>query len=743
MAKKFLVNIDLGGNQLLNALAHPQSSTPTAYGKGQLWFDSTNNQLNVYNGTSFQPLATGGTAVTSLNGYTGGVTLYGTASQVTVTNTGTGSVTLSLPSTVSLTTACATNFYGAFNGNATTATNSTQLGGQTSTYYAPIASPTFTGTVNLGSNIATGSVTTATNSASLNNQPASYYYPASSITTASVAYANNSASLNGQPASYYYPASSITTASVTYATNAGNSSTTSQTNFSALTISGANVATQSYVTGLGYASNTNPNFTTGASVAGNRIITTADTLAAHAATTSSQLAGIITDETGTGNLVFNTSPSFVTPNIGSATGSVTYATTAGNANTVTNGVYTSDTGTVTSTMILNGTILDTDINATAGIAVSKLSASQVTIGSTAIGLGTTATTIAGLTTACATNFYGAFNGNATTATTATNLSGGTVNATTGSFSSTLNVTGTSTLGTTNTGALTATTGSFSSTLNVTGTSTLGATNVGALTATSGTIGGNNIATSANNLGFFATGGSINPANITTTGDVTIGGTLYLSGSSTYVSSSITVIQDPMIYLGHDNPTNIWDLGFVASFTSPQYQHTGFVRDHNLTNTWRLFSGAAEPANASVNFAGASVIHDTLALGSWQTMSGSGTGTVTASITNAGFLTAPSANFTSTLQFNGAAVATQAYVAANAPAKYTGTITGTGSLNSFTVTHNLGTRNVIVQVYQTSATPDTQYAEVELDIVRTTASAVTVNFASNVANGDTYNVVVLG
>ena len=121
---------------------------------------------------------------------------------------------------------------------------------------APIANPTFTGTVNLGSNIATGSVTTAINSASLNNQPASYYYPASSITTASVGYANNSASLAGQPGSYYYPASSIATASVTYATNAGNSSSTSQTNFSALTLSGSIIATQSYVTAQGYQTST-------------------------------------------------------------------------------------------------------------------------------------------------------------------------------------------------------------------------------------------------------------------------------------------------------------------------------------------------------------------------------------------------------------------------------------------------------------------------------------------------------
>jgi hypothetical protein len=710
MAKKFLVNIDLGGNQLLNALAHPQSGSPTAYGKGQLWFDTINNQLNVYNGTTFVPLTTGGTSVTSLNGYTGGVTLYGTASQVTVTNTGTGSITFSLPSTVSLTTACATNFYGAFNG---TATNSTQLNNQNASYYAPIASPnfttgasvagnriitiadkftaasaavssselasiisdetgtgllvfnnapTFTGTVNLGTSVASGSVTTALNSASLGGQPFSYFAPI-----------------------------------------------------------------------------TNPNFTTGASVGGNKITTVADKFTAHtAAVSSSELAGVISDETGTGALVFNNSPSFVTPNIGVATGSVTYATTAGNANTVTNGVYTTDTGTVTSTMILNGTILDIDINAAANIAVSKLSASQVTIGSTAIGLGTTSSSIAGLTTACATNFYGAFNGNATTATTATNLSGGTVNATTGSFSSTLNVTGTSTLGITGTGALTSTTGSFSSNLTAsTGTTTLGTTNVGALTATTGSFSSSaNISdttqsTSTSTGALVVGGGAGIGKNLYIGGDLSVSGSVFVSGSAFTVSGSSLSISDPMIYLGTGNPANLNDLGFVGHFNNGTYQHTGFVRDHN-DSIWKLFSGiTTEPTNV-MDFT--SPTYDKLAVGGLNIQNGT---TTTASITGAG-----SANF-SGLTISGASVATLAYVAGYAPAKYTGTITGTGSLNSFTITHNLGTRNVIVQVYQTSATPDTQYAEIEVDIVRTSTTAVTVNFANNVALNDTYNVIVLG
>jgi hypothetical protein len=44
----------------------------------------------------------------------------------------------------------------------------------------------------------------------------------------------------------------------------------------------------------------------------------------------------------------------------------------GNADTVTSGVYTYQTGVVTSTMILNGTIVDADINSSANINVQKL-----------------------------------------------------------------------------------------------------------------------------------------------------------------------------------------------------------------------------------------------------------------------------------------------------------------------------------------------------------------------------------
>jgi len=84
--------------------------------------------------------------------------------------------------------------------------------------------------------------------------------------------------------------------------------------------------------------------------------------------TGANLAAAVTDETGTGNLVFATSPTLVTPVLGVATATSINGTTIPTSATL---VKTSDTGTVTSTMILDGTIVNADINTSAQIAYSK------------------------------------------------------------------------------------------------------------------------------------------------------------------------------------------------------------------------------------------------------------------------------------------------------------------------------------------------------------------------------------
>jgi hypothetical protein len=87
------------------------------------------------------------------------------------------------------------------------------------------------------------------------------------------------------------------------------------------------------------------------------VLGTSPTIASPTITGTGAIAG-----TFTGNLTGN-----VTGNVTGTSGSTT-----GNAATVTNGVYTTDTGTVTSTMIADGTIVNADVNASAALAYSKL-----------------------------------------------------------------------------------------------------------------------------------------------------------------------------------------------------------------------------------------------------------------------------------------------------------------------------------------------------------------------------------
>jgi hypothetical protein len=78
-------------------------------------------------------------------------------------------------------------------------------------------------------------------------------------------------------------------------------------------------------------------------------------------------------------------------------------------------------------------ITTTQLSATAGILNAQLANSSVTVGSTAISLGGSATTIAGLSSVTSTTFVGALTGNASTATTATTANATTAALTAGTY----------------------------------------------------------------------------------------------------------------------------------------------------------------------------------------------------------------------------------------------------------------------------------------------------------------------
>ena len=150
-----------------------------------------------------------------------------------------------------------------------------------------------------------------------------------------------------------------------------------------------------------------------------------DKLSNHAATTSAELASVITDETGSGALVFANAPTLVSPNLGNATATtvnkltITQPTTAATL-TVANGATLATTGafittlnstanttvtlpttgtlaTLAGTETLTSKTISGANNTLTNIANSSLTNSTVTIGSTTVALGATSTSLAVLT----------------------------------------------------------------------------------------------------------------------------------------------------------------------------------------------------------------------------------------------------------------------------------------------------------------------------------------------------------
>lgn len=70
--------------------------------------------------------------------------------------------------------------------------------------------------------------------------------------------------------------------------------------------------------------------------------------------------------------------------------------------------------------------------------------------------------------------------------------------------------------------------------------------------------------------------------------------------------------------------------------------------------------------------------------------------------------------------------------------YNGVIEGDGTTTSFTITHNLGTRNVVFEIYEAVAPFEKVYVQVN----HTSTSAVQVVFAQAPAEGTDYNITVI-
>ena len=54
--RKFFVDIDLGGNKILQVLLEGLATDPAAKAKGRIYYNTTDNKIKYYNGTAWQAL---------------------------------------------------------------------------------------------------------------------------------------------------------------------------------------------------------------------------------------------------------------------------------------------------------------------------------------------------------------------------------------------------------------------------------------------------------------------------------------------------------------------------------------------------------------------------------------------------------------------------------------------------------------------------------------------------------------
>ena len=282
--------------------------------------------------------------------------------------------------------------------------------------------------------------------------------------------------------------------------------------------------------------------------------TTGGTLAQFAATTSSQLAGVISDETGSGALVFATSPTLVTPLLGTPTsGTLTNCTGL----PISAGVSGLGTGVATflatpsSANLASAVTDETGSGALVFGTSPTITTSLVAGGASFDLLNTTATTV---------NFAGA----------ATTLTVGN----TATAAQTVNM-------------FTASTGA--SVYNIATGATANATTKAI------NIGTNGVSGSTTNI---TIGGSAGTSTTTVNGDLTVGGNLTISGNTTILNTQTIQVEDRFIELGLVNgaaPTGAttWDSAIGFNYFATTAKKSGIVW---LDNTG--FALASELAIAS-------------------------------------------------------------------------------------------------------------------------------------------------
>jgi hypothetical protein len=263
--------------------------------------------------------------------------------------------------------------------------------------------------------------------------------------------------------------------------------------------------------------------------------------------------------------------------------------------------------------------------------------------------------------------------------------------------------------------------------------------------------------------------------------VTIGGNLTVNGTTTTINSTIVSIADNMMQYASGNVANSVDIGFFGNYVNSGTKYATFFYDasassaseasftlgHATTlpgNTVTDFTLGRLVANITGNVTGNASTATALATARTISITGDATWTVTfdgsANVTagltlaNSGVTagTYGSASSVAQVTFDAKGRATSASsvtiaITASQVTDFTSAVqaiidgsgavanVGDGTNTAYTITHNLNSRDVIVQVYD-NATYDTVY----VDTTRSTVNTVVLTFATAPAS-NAYRAVI--
>ena len=260
-------------------------------------------------------------------------------------------------------------------------------------------------------------------------------------------------------------------------------------------------------------------------------------------------------------------------------------------------------------------------------------------------------------------------------------------------------------------------------------------------------------------------GNASSVTVSVSGDLTVPGDLTVNGTTTTVNSTTVTVDDPVFTLGGDTAPSSddnKDRGIEFRYHDGSNAKLGFFGLDDSTGNFTFLTAATNSSEVFSGTKGNLDINGISLAGSITSVDGSAPtdgqilvghtsngdmqlATITAGegidITNAAASITIAAEDASETNKGIVELATtaealagtdtaRAITAAGLAARSFSTSIGDGSATAITVTHNLNSRDVIIQLYDNSS-----YDTILADVVRTTVDTATISFAAAPSSGD--------